>query len=162
MGKSASPRIELLIRILEEAYGRKAWHGTTLRGSLRGLSVAVAKRRPAPGRHNIAELTLHAAYWKYTVRRRLRGEKRGSFALEGSNWFPAEASFGETEWRNGIRILQQEHDALRETIEGIDEAALDRKPPNGGIWTVGQLISGVASHDLYHAGQIQLVKRLVE
>src|SRR5262249_48741890 len=71
---------DLLLRILDEAYERKAWHGTNLRGSLRGVSSDTAAWRPARGRHNIREIAVHCAYWKYTVRRRLTGEKRGSFA----------------------------------------------------------------------------------
>ena len=79
--------IQILLALVDEAFDRQAWHGPTLRGSLRGVTPAQAQWRPAPGRHNIRELTVHAAYWKYAVRRRLNGEKRGSFALKGSNWF---------------------------------------------------------------------------
>ena len=73
---------------LDRAYDVQSWHGPNLKGSLRGLSPAVAFFRPGPKRHSIYDLILHTAYWKYTVRRRLTGEKRGSFALEGSNFFP--------------------------------------------------------------------------
>jgi hypothetical protein len=79
--------IELLLGLLDEAFERKAWHGPNLRGSLRGLDAKAAAWRPGPGRHNIWETAVHAAYWKYAVRRRLTGEKRGSFARGGSNWF---------------------------------------------------------------------------
>jgi hypothetical protein len=53
--------INVLLANLDEAYERKAWHGPNLRGSLRGLSLDEVKWRPAEGRHNIWELTLHAA-----------------------------------------------------------------------------------------------------
>ena len=79
--------IAILLRMLDEAYDHRAWHGTNLRGSLRGLNARQAAWRPAPRRHNIWEEAVHTAYWKYAVWRRLTGEKRGSFALEGSNWF---------------------------------------------------------------------------
>ena len=84
--------VDLLVRLLDQAYERRSWHGPNLRGSVRGVSAAVAAHRPAEGRHNIWEVALHAAYWKYVVRRRLLGEKRGSFPLKGSNWFPRPAS----------------------------------------------------------------------
>ena len=80
--------IALLLQMIDEAYDKKSWHGPNLRGGIRGLSPAMAAWRPAENRHSIAEIAVHAAYWKYTVRRRLRGEKRGSFPLKGSNWFP--------------------------------------------------------------------------
>ena len=86
----------LLLRMLEQAFDRKSWHGPNLRGSIRGVSASDAAWRPADGRHSIAEQVLHAAYWKYVVRRKLTGEKRGSFALPGSNWFSVPATLSST------------------------------------------------------------------
>jgi hypothetical protein len=77
--------VDLLLRILDEAYEKKAWHGPNLKGTLRGVSVQEAVWRPAPDRHNVWELALHAAYWKYAGWRRLTGEKRGAFPVTGSN-----------------------------------------------------------------------------
>ncbi len=155
----ASSRVDLLVRIVEEAFRRKAWHGTTLRGSLTSVDAESAVARPAAQRHNVAELALHAAYWKYRLRRRLTGEKRGRFPHKGSNWFEVD-SLDPQRWKAIVELLESEHDALLTVIRGLRDAALDRKPPNGGIWTVSQLVSGIAAHDLYHTGQIQLVKRL--
>ncbi|HUP47100.1 MAG TPA: DinB family protein, partial [Thermoanaerobaculia bacterium] len=75
--------LDIILAALDEAYERKSWHGTNLRGSLRGMTPQEAVWRPAPGRHNAWELAVHAAYWKYAVRRRLRGDKRGTFPLKG-------------------------------------------------------------------------------
>ncbi|MFQ5411533.1 MAG: DinB family protein, partial [Phycisphaerae bacterium] len=77
MTKKSPPEIALLLQNLDAAYDKAAWHGPNLKGSVRGLRVAQAVWRPRPKRHNIAEIVVHAAYWKYAVRRRLRGEKRG-------------------------------------------------------------------------------------
>jgi len=137
---------DLLLKILDEAYGRKAWHGTNLRGSLRGVPPETADWRPAPGRHNIRELTVHCAYWKYTVRRRLTGGKRGSFARKGSNWLPPSES-----WKDDMRLLGAEHRALRSAIASASQEQLAKYE---------RLIYGVAAHDAYHTGQIQLIKRL--
>src|SRR6266446_6027379 len=89
------PEIRLLVSLIDQAYEKKAWHGPNLKGSLRGLTAAEAAWRPQPQRRSIAEIVLHAAYWKYIVRRRLRSEKRGSFDLKGSNWFPVLAPLTE-------------------------------------------------------------------
>ncbi len=86
------PSIGVLVHLLDEAFDRKAWHGPNLWGSVRGLSAEEAAWRPSPGRHSIQELALHCAYWKYAVRRKLTGEKRGSFPLKGSNFFPREGA----------------------------------------------------------------------
>lgn len=142
-----------ILRNLDEAYEKRAWHGTNLRGALRGLTAEEAWYRPAPLRHNIYELTVHAAYWKYAVRRRLTGEKRGSFALKGSNWLAAPPRPDEAAWRAVVALLQAEHRALREVIAALDESRLENPK------TLGMLL-GIAAHDLYHCGQIQLIKRL--
>src|SRR5271157_5077262 len=93
------PVDSLLLDILEQGYMPKAWHGPNLRQSLRGVSAEAAAWRPAPGRHNIWEIAVHAAYWKYVVRRRLCGGKRGSFILKGSNWFLRPEELSEKAWR---------------------------------------------------------------
>jgi len=151
--------IELLLRILDEAYERQSWHGPNLRGSLRGVTADKAAWRPAPDAHNIWELALHAAYWKYAVRRRLRGDKRASFPLRGSNWFPRPETVTESAWRDDLQLLKDEHLKLREAIAGLAPELLDQPAPGGKI-KYARLIYGIAAHDIYHAGQIQLLKRL--
>ena len=70
--------IALLLTVIDQAYDRKSWHGTNLRGSIRGLSPEQAVWRPRPDRHSIQELVVHAAYWKYAAWRRLSQSKRGT------------------------------------------------------------------------------------
>lgn len=152
------PEIQLLLRQLDQAYDRKSWHGTNLRGSIRGLSAAQAVWRPGRGRHNIQEIVVHAAYWKYTVRRRFTGERRGSFPLAGSNWF-ARATADEARWRADVRLLADMHAQLRAALAALTSSALDRTPA-GSTVSNRDLLSGIVAHDLYHAGQIQLMKKL--
>ena len=156
-----SPRVALLLRQVDEGYERSAWHGPNLRAALRGVSWEEAARRPAPGRHNVWELAVHAAYWKYAARRRLTGGRRGSFELSGSNWFarPEPGAASEKAWRADLAMLDREHRALREAVAAVSDEALDGKPP-GSRRTREGLIYGVVAHDVYHAGQIQLVKAL--
>lgn len=143
---------DVLLANLDSAYDRKGWHGTTLRGSLRGVSLDRALWRPKEKRHNIWELALHCAYWKYAVRRRLAGQKRGTFARKGSNWF-ASADADEKSWKDVMRVLDDEHRQLRAAIESLPKRAFDDREKT-------RLIYGAAAHDLYHTGQIQLIKRL--
>jgi hypothetical protein len=149
----------LLLEIVDRAYNRRSWHGTNLRGSIRGVTGREASRRPARGRHNIWEIVVHAAYWKYVVRRRLKGEPRGAFPLDGSNWF-ARRGVNETAWKQDIALLDRTHRALRSAIEGVPEDDLKRSSAGSSV-TNFELIAGIAAHDLYHAGQIQLIKRLL-
>ena len=152
--------LEVLVRMLDEAYEKSAWHGTNLRGSIRGVTAEAAVWRPGPNRHNIAELVLHAAYWKYTVRRRLTGMKKGSFAIKGSDWFERER-IDKDQWRADLDILHQEHRLLRATVAKLPPKRLDQKVGNSRH-DHARLIYGAASHDLYHTGQISLIKRLRE
>jgi len=153
--------IHLLLRLIDEAYQKHAWQGSNLRGSLRGLTAHEAAWRPAPGRHNIWEIVVHTAYWKYIVRRRLLGEKKGSFPLKGSNWIKRPIVMSENAWREDIRLLDEVHHSLRKAITLLKPLDLNRKPASSKF-TNASIISGIASHDIYHTGQIQLIKRLMK
>jgi hypothetical protein len=146
--------LALLLANLDHAYERKGWHGPNLRGSLRGVAAESALRRPAKGRHNVWELTAHAAYWKYAARNRLQRGKRGSFPVKGRNWFPSPARPDEGAWRALVKLLDHEHRLLRAAVESLSDADL-RDPRKL------RLVYGVAAHDLYHTGQIQIVKKMV-
>jgi hypothetical protein len=150
--------IDLLLDVIDQAFDRQSWHGPNLRGSIRGLTDRQARWRPQPERHNIWEHVLHAAYWKYTVRRRILGEKRGSFPLQGSNWIrPRECT--PSAWRRDIQLLIDTHKSMRASIAKLSPQQLPKKIRGAKI-TYFFLVSGVAAHDVYHAGQIQLLRRL--
>jgi uncharacterized damage-inducible protein DinB len=151
--------LSLLLRILDEGYEKKAWHGPNLRGSLRGVSVQQAVWRPGPDRHNIRDIVLHAAYWKYANWRRLTGEKRGSFPIEGSNWFERSDPPTEKTWRGDLALLDEQHRRLRDVVENLSSKALGERS-RGSRHRTDTLVYGIAAHDVYHAGQIQLLKRL--
>jgi hypothetical protein len=153
------PGVATLLALLDEAFERRSWHGPNLRGALRGLRAARAAWRPAPRRHSAWEIALHAAYWKYAAWRRLTGEKRGSFARAGSNWFPQPTPAGERAWKQDVALLVACHERLRASVARLVDEDLARMTP-GGRETIGRLVRGIAAHDLYHAGQVQLLKRL--
>lgn len=151
------PRTESLLFLLQQGWGPKAWHGTALKGAVRGISAKVALWRPAPRRHNIWELVLHMAYWKYAVCRRISGVSRGSFPREGSNWFLV-TDTSERAWKADIALLHEQHAALLDAVRKLPASRLDLK--DGSKWTHAEQIAGAAAHDLYHTGQLQLIKKL--
>jgi hypothetical protein len=151
--------IKLLLYLLDQAYDKRSWHGPNLRGSIRGLDHEHAAWRPKPGRHCIADIALHAAYWKYTVRRRLRGDRRGSFPVKGSNWFPLPEPFTAEKWKEYVKLLEDEHRQLRLAVSAMSANELLRAPSQSKVSNLA-LITGIANHDVYHAGQIQSLKRL--
>ena len=154
----AMPDLALLPRLLGEAYDEKSWHGPSLRGSIRDIHFGTAAWRPAPERHNIGEIVVHCAYWKYAVRRRILGEKRGSFPLKGSNWFARAGEASPEVWRADIALLEDMHRQLRAVIATLSSRDLKRFPAGSRVPNVA-VISGIAAHDVYHAGQ-KLLKRL--
>ena len=151
--------IALLLRQLEMAFDIRSWHGTNLLGSLRGLDLDTVVWRPQPGRHNIAELAVHAAYWKYRVVRLLTNDSTLSFDLAGSDFFARDRKPAPAEWRADIDLLRAWHRRLLDAVHSFPVERLGDST-SGGRFTFSELICGAAAHDLYHAGQIQLIKRM--
>jgi hypothetical protein len=147
---------QLLLALLDGAYEKKTWHGPNLKQSIKGVTARQAAWRPGPGRHNIWELTVHAAYWKYAVRRKLEGGKRGSFLLKGSNFFlrPEKGKLNEAAWNADKALLEREHRAM---LAAITKTLRTSQPTK-----VLRMLYGIAFHDIYHAGQIRLLRRLME
>ncbi|GMU23074.1 MAG: hypothetical protein AMXMBFR13_31570 [Phycisphaerae bacterium] len=160
---SAAPVSQLgvgeLLAMIDLGYDRKAWHGPNLRGALRRVDLETASFRPGPKRRNIWEIVVHSAYWKYAVRRRLLNEPRGEFPLEGSNWFERPVEPTREAWGSDLRLLEEMHRTLRTVVAALPADQL-HVVPDGCKVSNFVLIAGVASHDVYHAGQIQLLKRL--
>jgi hypothetical protein len=146
---------KLILALLDEGYEKRTWHGPNLKQSLRGITAKEAAWRPRAGRHNIWELMLHAAYWKYVLKRRIEGGTRGSFALKGSNFFvrPERGKENETAWNADKELLERAHRDLRESVAKVLQTSRGEKLlPQ--LW-------GVTFHDIYHAGQIRLLRRLM-
>lgn len=158
MARPLDPPVAQLLALLDHAYDTRSWHGPNLRGALRGVTPVQALWRPAPDRHNIWELAVHAAYWKYVAVRRLTNATRGRFPIEGSNWFERNGPPGSAAWRRDLQLLAATHATLRDVVSALGAGDLRRQAQ--ADFTVFGLVSGVAAHDLYHAGQIQLVKAL--
>jgi uncharacterized damage-inducible protein DinB len=160
MGARIPADVQILLSALDRAYDRPSWHGTNLRGSVRRVTPALAAWRPHPDRHNVWELVVHCADWKYAAWRRLTGERRGSFPLKGSNWFARPTDdVSERAWRDDLALLDDVHRRLREAVATLKTRDLPRRIAGGKV-TIDALVTGVVAHDLYHAGQIQLLKKL--
>jgi hypothetical protein len=89
----------------------------------------------------------------------LRAEKRESFALKGSNWFVLPSPLSESTWRDFVGLLDNEHRYLRSAVASFPPMRLDQFPVGRKVRYVS-LLQGIAMHDVYHAGQIQLLTRL--
>ena len=155
-----NPTIQLLARTYQPRRGQ-AWHGgPTPLGALRGVTPAAARWRLARSRHTIWELALHAAYWKYAVRRRLLGADIPHFPRSPANWPAMPDPADARAWASDRELLAVEGQLLLETIEDFPARLLGRSAGGRKRWTWGDLIIGILMHDAYHAGQIQIMKRL--
>jgi len=158
-GSAAPAELRLLLRLIDQGFDHAAWHGPTLGGAIRGLGAKEAAWRPGARRHNVWEIVLHTAYWKYAVRRRLTGGDLGAFPRSPSNWPAPPSVLDQRHWRADVRLLKEEHRQLRRAVAALSPGVLGRRLGKTR-WTTADMIHGVAMHDLYHAGQIQLLKRL--
>ncbi len=157
--KSAKGPLSDLLTLVDRGFSARSWHGPNLKGSLRGISAVQAAWRPHAGRHNIWEVAVHAAFWKYRVVRLISAQSPGPFELEGSNWFPRPLEVGEQAWREDKQLLATWHDRLRSAVTELHPDTLDHRVGKSR-YTRWDLVTGAAAHDTYHAGQIQLLKRL--
>lgn len=152
---------DLLLGLLDEGFDREAWHGPNLMGALRGLDAAAALWRPAPGRHNAWEVALHCAYWKQRVRSRLVAGPRQKFPHPGRDWPSLPPEPTDAAWREDLGLLRRTHRTLRAAVASLDDAELARPLPGLKQPRV-RLAAGIAMHDVYHAGQIRLLRRLAQ
>jgi len=140
----------------------QAWHGgPTPSGSLRGVTATQARWKPARGRHSIWELVLHIAYWNYAVRRHLEPVPE-RFPRAPANWpsVPPPERADARAWAADRALLADEHARLVRAVRRFPTTRWNRVPPEAKRWTFGEMIVGIAAHDVYHTGQIQLLKRL--
>ncbi|MBI2955798.1 MAG: DinB family protein [Acidobacteria bacterium] len=141
---------------LRRAFEGNAWHGPALREILSGVTATQAVARPLPRAHSIWEIVLHIGVWESVVRRRLAGEVIVDLPPE-QDW-PAVADTSDAAWRKTLAELARGHQALRQAIAGLSEAQL-AAPVAGQDYSVYVMLHGVVQHDLYHAGQLALLKK---
>jgi DinB superfamily len=143
-----------LTKILAEGYGSGAWHGPDMKAALMEVPDAVAVRRPAPGRHNIAEIAVHHAFYVHSVRGRLLGTAIEPFVFEGEDWFEVELP-----WPKVQALVEQQYGHLASVVSDIAAGHVKSSLSDDEVF---QLVLGITCHAVYHAGQIQLIKRLAE
>lgn len=148
-----------LVRALEEAHNGPAWHGPSLRVTLRHCTIDEAQFRVAPDRNTIWELVLHIAYGKHVVRNRLTGSRERFARPLRRSWWPATPAPSDAAWQEDLGLLESSHEKLVSAVAAATPAALARRRA-GKRHDFGQEVLGIALHDTYHAGQITLLRKL--
>lgn len=156
-------RLQEALRHLDPPTGFRPWHGgPTVLGALRGVTAEVAAWRPFPDRHAIWDLALHAAYWNYAVERRLTGGAIGAFPRSPANFPDRPAEPSPAAWDRDRRLVRETHARLVAALEAFEPARLDEMAGENRKSTWADLVTGILLHDTYHAGQIQMLKRMAQ
>jgi uncharacterized damage-inducible protein DinB len=145
----------LLADQLRRAFQGDAWHGPALLELLEDVDAAMAAAKPLPEVHSIWELVLHIAAWDAAARRRLAGE---TVQLTGAANFPVVPNPSDAAWRKAVAEVKRTHDTLVKTVAALPEARLRDRVP-GKKYDFYHMLHGVAQHELYHAGQIAILKK---
>jgi len=141
---------------LKRAFEGNAWHGPSLREVLAGVTAEMAAAKPLASAHSIWEIVLHIAAWEGVVRKRLEGELAEPSAEE--DWPPLKDT-SEAAWRNTLEALENGNKELRRTISRLTDSRLEDVVAGQG-YSVYFMLHGIIQHDLYHAGQIALLKKV--
>ena len=143
---------------LRRAFNGEAWHGDSLFEILEGVTAARAAARPIAGAHTIWELVLHVAAWDGAVLRRLGG---GAVELSDAENFPPVTDTSEAAWRAALARVRRGHEGLVAAVVSLPDSRLDDMVPGkeGAHYTFYYMLHGVVQHELYHAGQIALLKK---
>jgi uncharacterized damage-inducible protein DinB len=148
--------VERIVDQLKRAFEGEAWHGPSVLEIIKDIDSQQAAARPFDGVHSIWEIVLHIAAWERAVLRRLRGD-RAELPTE-EDW-PIVAATSDEAWELTREALKQGHDDLRSAIAGLGESRLDQ-PIIEGMSSVYVTLHGIVQHDLYHAGQIAILKKV--
>jgi len=140
---------------LHRAFEGDAWHGPSLVEILGDVDATTAAAHPIADAHSIWELVLHIAAWEDVTRRRLAGEKADPTDAEN---FPPVTATHAAAWERAKAALIAGHRALEASLEALTDADLTRRIP-GREYDAYFLLHGVIQHDLYHAGQIAVLKK---
>ena len=140
---------------LRRAFEGSAWHGPALLELLEDVDARAAAAKPLPNVHSIWELVLHVAVWDDAALRRLDGDKWQPTGLAN---FPPLEKPTETAWRKALAQTKRTHDTLVKTVAALPESRLADRVP-GKRYDFYHMLHGIAQHELYHAGQIAILKK---
>ena len=140
---------------LRRAFHGSAWHGPALLELLADVDAATAAAKPRPEVHSIWELVLHIAVWDDAALRRLDGKRWQPTGLAN---FPPESATSKAAWRKAVSEAKRTHDTLVRTVAALPESRLGERVP-GKRYDFYHMLHGIAQHELYHAGQIAILKK---
>ena len=133
-----------------------AWHGPAILEALSGVTAPVAAARPLADAHSIWEIVRHIEAWDRVTIRRIAGE---TVSLSDEEDWPSIEKTDRASWRRDVEAMKATHRELNRAMARLTTARLDRKPSPGSSIKLFHLIYGIIQHEIYHAGQIALLKK---
>jgi len=140
---------------LKRAFEGGAWHGPSVLEILENVSAGQAASHPIAGAHSIWELVLHIKAWEDACRRRLSADR--AELTDDEDW-PVVTETNDNAWQETLTALREAHQKFSDAIASVDDIRLD-EPILEGMKTVYATLHGAVQHDLYHAGQIAILKK---
>ena len=161
-GKLCMSETDRIADQFHRAFDGGAWHGPGVLELISDVSAADAAARPIPNAHSIWELVLHITAWKRVCKRRLEGEPA---QLSDEENFPRVTDVSDSAWDKTKKELIDTHRQLLESLRKVDESRLDQPivaSTSVNYSTTYVTLHGGVQHDLYHAGQIAILKKALE
>jgi len=140
---------------VRRAYEGDAWHGPALMELLPAVNSLIASAHPVNNAHSVWEIVNHLAAWKRAVLLRTKGQV---IELIGDQDWPPVLDDTEEAWQRSLQDLQSAHQALYDAVIALPASRLEEKVPNRDH-TLRYMLVGAAQHDLYHAGQIAVLRK---
>ena len=144
-----------IAQLLRHAFDGGAWHGPAVLELLDDIDACTAAAKPLPHVHSIWELVLHIAVWDAAAVTRLGGSKCQPTGVVN---FPLVPKVNDASWRKAISATKRTHDILVKTVAGLPDSRLRDRVP-GKRYDVYHMLHGIAQHELYHAGQIAILRK---
>ena len=148
--------IDRILDQMDRAFSGDAWHGPPLKSLIDGLPAEDASKHPVEGAHSVWEIVQHITAWNTIVRRELVGEV---LSITSEQDWPPVPELSEAAWQKAVENLVEAHSRLRAAVQGLREEQLEERPSKRTDNSRYVMLHGVVQHDLYHAGQIAVLKK---
>jgi len=140
---------------LQRAFKGDAWHGPSVLKALKAVTFEQAFKKPIKGAHSIWEIVLHISAWHHAVTQRLKGYVVNLTKEE--DW-PRVENHDENAWQSALELTNESYENLLKKASSLSDSDLNKTAP-GRNHSIYFMLHGVIQHDLYHAGQIAILKK---
>ena len=149
-----------IIDLLNTTYeGEEAWHGPSLAEVMRDVTPDMASLRISPNTHSIAELLFHMTSWRIFCVKKMQGDEQFDILTPEKNFGQLPEKIDDFEWEALQMELSLSQEELINELDKRDEDEFLEDIVPGRDYTYYDLLHGIINHDIYHAGQVQILKK---